>query len=93
LAIKNNQNQIIVTLVECETKPTKKRLLKKMAIIQKNLSLQKQLHQKTQFLSILVIPPFNLSKILCTKVRKFWEIWIINHQGNIKDKIMSTKER
>jgi hypothetical protein len=64
-----------------------------MFIIQNNLSIQKQLHQKTKFLPLLVIPPFNLSKILCSEVRKFWEIWIINHQGNINHKINPLKTK
>jgi hypothetical protein len=93
LALRKNENQLHVTLVECETKPNKKRLSKKMFIIQNNLSLQKQLHQKTKFRPLLIIPPFNLSRIFCSEVRKFWEIWIINHQGNIKHKINPIKTK
>ena len=87
LAIKNFEKKIQIILVECETKPNKKRLKQKMVIIRKNLSLQKQLNQKTKFLPLLVIPPFNLSKIICSEVRRFWEIWIINELGIIKQKI------
>ncbi|MEJ2240578.1 MAG: hypothetical protein P8Y18_00315 [Candidatus Bathyarchaeota archaeon] len=89
LAIKSSLNQIYVILVECETKPNKKRLNQKMDKIRKNLSLQKQLHRETHFLPLLVIPPFNLSKIICSELRKFWEIWIINNLGTIKHKINS----
>lgn len=49
LALRKYENQLHVTLVECETKPNKKRLSKKMDIIQNNLSLQKELYQKTKF--------------------------------------------
>jgi hypothetical protein len=87
LATKNSGNKLQVVLVECETKPTKKRVLLKIETIQNNLTLQKRLFENTKFLPILVIPPFNLAKILCFELRTFWEIWILNCIGKIQNKI------
>ena len=87
LATKNLENHLKVILVECETQPSKKRIFQKMTTIQNNLELQKRLWENTQFLRLLVIPPFNLTRILCSPVRSFWELWIINSLGQIKHKI------
>ncbi|MEJ2127074.1 MAG: hypothetical protein P8X84_06195 [Candidatus Bathyarchaeota archaeon] len=91
LATKNIETSFEVVLVECETKPTKKRILEKMTTIQNNLFLQKRLFQNVHFIPLLVIPSFSLAKILCEEVRNFWEIWIVNHLGKIKHKISRTK--
>ena len=93
LATKNTDKNLQVTLVECETKPNKKRLSEKMTTIQNNLSLQKRLFERTHVLPLLVIPPFNLTRILCSEVRSFWEIWIVNSLGIINQKIYRKKEK
>lgn len=87
LATKKSEDFLKVILVECETHPNKKRIFQKMATIKKNLALQKRLYENTTFLPLLVIPPFNLTKILCSAIRSFWEIWIVNKQGRISYKI------
>ena len=87
LATKCYDNNLQVVLVECETNPNKKRILKKTFKIKRNLSLQKRLYENSCILPLLVIPTFNLVKILCRVVRKFWEIWIVNRLGEIKHKI------
>jgi len=92
LATKNTERLFEVVLVECETKPDKKRVLTKMSTIQNNLTLQKRLFEKTRFHPILAIPPDNLAKILCCKVRNFWTIWIINKLGKISQKIPRTNK-
>lgn len=86
-ATKNTESSFEVVLVECETKPSKSRVLLKKSTIQSNLSLQKRLFENTKFHAILVIPPHNLAKILCYEVRKFWTIWIVNKLGKISQKI------
>lgn len=91
LALKNLSLNLKVVLVECETKPNLKRLLEKTAKIHNYLFLQKMLDEKVSIIPLLVIPPFNLSKIISCKVRKFWEIWIINNTGKILDKISRVK--
>ena len=91
LAIKNSKNKMQIILVECETKPNKKRLIQKLLTIRKNLSFQKQLHQKTKFPPLLIIPPFNFSRMICSEVRRFREIWIINYLGKIKHRIYPTE--
>jgi len=73
--------------VECETHPNRKRVLAKKKQIKKNLALQKQLLENVSVLPLLVIPPDNLEKMIFSSIRKFWEIWIINHKGQIKQKI------
>ena len=80
-----------VVLVECETNPNQKRVLRKTAQIQQNLSLQKRLHENASILPLLVIPPSNLYKIICSSIRRFWEIWIINRSGEIKHRISRNK--
>jgi hypothetical protein len=92
LALKSFSLNLEVVLVECETKPNLKRLLKKTAKIQHYLTLQKMLDEKVSLTPLLVIPPFNLNKIISCKVRKFWEIWIINNTGKILDKISRVKK-
>jgi len=74
-------------LVECETKPNRKRVLAKTNQIKRNLTIQKQLFENTMVLPLLVIPPNNLQKIFFSTIRKFWEIWIITQEGQIKHKI------
>jgi hypothetical protein len=91
LALKNLSLNLKVVLVECETKPNLKRLLKKTSKIQHYLFLQKMLDEKVSITPLLVIPPFNLNKIISCKVRKLWEIWIINNTGKILDKISRVK--
>jgi hypothetical protein len=87
LAIKQTSSSLRIVLVECETKPNRKRVLAKTMQIKKNLAIQKQLFENTLVLPLLVIPPNNLRKILFSTVRKFWEIWIISQEGQIKHKI------
>lgn len=86
-ATRNTERTFEVVLVECETKPSKRRVLTKMSIIQNNLTFQKRLFEKTEFHPILAIPPHNLTKILCSNVKNFWTIWIINKLGIISQKI------
>jgi len=93
LATKNTENLFEVVLVECETKPTKRRVVVKMLTIQNNLALQKRLFENTKFNPILAIPPHNLAKILCCEVRNFWTIWIINELGKISQKIHRNKQK
>ena len=91
LALKRLSLELKIVLVECETRPNMKRLLKKTEKIQHFLSLQKVLDEKASITPLLVIPPFNLSKIISCRVRQFWEIWIINDVGKILHKISRVK--
>lgn len=90
LATKQTSSSQKIVFVECETKPNRKRVLAKTMQIKKNLAIQKQLFENTMVLPLLVIPPNNLQKILFSTIRKFWEIWIINQEGQIKHKIPRT---
>ena len=91
LATLSSNFNLKVVLVECETQPNRKRVLTKTAQIQQSLSLQKRLHENTSILPLLVIPPANLYKIICSAIRRFWEIWIVNRAGEIKHKISRNK--
>jgi hypothetical protein len=88
LAIKQTNSSRRIVLVECETKPSRQRVLAKTRQIKKNLAIQKQLFENTMILPLLVIPPNNLQKMMFSPIRKFWEIWIINQEGQIKHKIL-----
>jgi hypothetical protein len=87
LAIKQYELNRRIILVECETKPNRMRVLVKTRQIKNNLAVQKQLFENTMILPLLVIPPNNLQKVIFSSIRKFWEIWIINKEGQIKHKI------
>jgi hypothetical protein len=87
LATRYCKGNLQVVLVECETKPNRKRVLRKTVMIKRNLSLQKRLYENALILPLLVIPPFNLVKVICSAVRRFWEIWIVNQLGEIRHKI------
>ena len=76
-----------IVLVECETKPNQKRVLRKTAQIKRVFSLQKQLNEKHAVLPLLVIPFRNLHKVNCLEIRRFWEIWIVKYIGEIMHKI------
>ena len=91
LATQSSNVNLQVVFVECETNPNQKRVLRKTVQIQQNLSLQKRLHENTSILPLLVIPPANLYRIICSSIRRFWEIWIINRSGEIKHKISRNK--
>jgi hypothetical protein len=85
ICVKNSTLQIM--LVECETKPNQKRILEKTSQIKKVFSLQKQLWEYHKIIPILAIPVLNLYKVNCTRIRKFWEIWIVNQSGRLLHKI------
>ena len=87
LGTRSEESKLNIVLVECETKPNRKRIMSKTTQIKKCLSLQRKLNEKSSFLPLLVIPPFNLNKVIHLPIRKFWEIWIVNRSGDIKHKI------
>ena len=87
LGILEDENKLHIVLVECETNPIKTRIFKKTNQIKKALSLQKRLNEKHLILPLLAIPPLNLHKINCRKIREFWEIWIINQSNKVAHKL------
>ena len=92
LAMKSRKSNLDVIFVECETKPNRKRVLRKTEKIKKYISLQKELHENATILPLLIIPPFNLNKIISSQLRQIWEIWIINNVGEIKHKISQIRK-
>lgn len=88
LAIKQTNSSRRIVLVECETKPNRKRVFAKTRQIKENITLQKRLFENTMIFPLLIIPPTNLQKMMFAPIRRFWEIWIINQEGQIKHKIL-----
>jgi hypothetical protein len=76
-------------LAECETTPTRKRIMAKASKIKQTLTLQKQLNERHVICPLLIIPPMKLGRINCSAIRRFWEIWIVNRRGIIAHKIPS----
>jgi hypothetical protein len=78
---------IKVTVAECETTPTRQRILTKASRLQQTLVLQPQLHERHAVRPLLIIPPMTLSRINYPAIRRFWEIWIVNRRGIVIHKI------
>ena len=87
LGIFSKNSKLIIVIVECETKPSFKKILKKTNQIRYGFSLQKQLNENHFIFPLLVIPAMYLNKINFLEIRKFWHIWIINDSGKILHKL------
>jgi hypothetical protein len=87
LGILSNNSDLLVVLVECETKPNRLRVMQKTSQIKHVFSLQKRLNENHVILPLLVIPPMNLHKVNCLEVRRFWEVWIVNYSREILHKL------
>lgn len=85
-----NEKSMSIILVECETNPTKTRMLKKTIQIKRVLSLQKRLNEKHRILPLLAIPSLTLNRVNCKEIRNFWEVWIITPSAEIKHKLFRT---
>jgi hypothetical protein len=86
-----NNGILKVTLVECETTPNRTRVLAKTTRIRRTMSLQKRFHEHHEIRLLLTIPPTQLHKINYAKIRRFWEIWIVNRWGTITQRIPRIK--
>jgi hypothetical protein len=84
------QNLFKLVFVECETAPTKTKVNKKTTQIKTTFRFQKRLNELHHLRSLLVIPPLTFNKINSKRIRRFWEVWIINHNGTIVHKIPNT---
>ena len=87
LIVKNHELKMI--LIECETTPNYKRIMKKTLKIIKTINLQKALNEKHVINYLLLIPPQSFKKVNSLPIRRFWDIWIINKKGEIYCKIPS----
>lgn len=92
LGILEDESRLHIILVECETNPMKRRILKKANKIKKAFALQKRLNENHSILPLLAIPPLNLHKINSRKIREFWEIWIINQFNEVIHKLYRIKK-
>ncbi|MCW4037584.1 MAG: hypothetical protein NWF13_02480 [Candidatus Bathyarchaeota archaeon] len=89
LGIISKKSLFKVALAECETTPTRNRIMAKAAKIKQTLTLQKRLNERHVICPLLIIPPMKLGRINCSPIRSFWEIWIVNRRGMIVHKIPS----
>jgi hypothetical protein len=80
-------NSFKLVFVECETAPTQTKISKKTEQVKTAFRFQKRLNEIHHLRSLLVIPPLTFNKINSTTIRRFWEIWIMNHHGMIIHKI------
>lgn len=87
LGIVSGENHFKLVFVECETNPRRRRILEKTTKIRQTLTLQTKLNERHLIRSILAIPTTTLNRINYPKIRRFWEIWIITHSGEIMHKI------
>jgi hypothetical protein len=87
LMVKKHELKII--LIECETSPNYKRIMKKTLKIIETINLQKALNEKHIIRYLLLIPPQSLKKVNSLPIRRFWDIWIITKKGEIFCKIPS----
>jgi hypothetical protein len=85
--LQTTSNAFKLVFVECETAPTQTKISKKTEQVKTACRFQKRLNECHHLQSLLIIPPLTFSKINSTIIRRFWEIWIINHQGIIIHKI------
>jgi hypothetical protein len=74
-------------LVECETKPSIRRIRRKISKIRNSLTFQNRLNETYLFRLLLVIPAGMLERVNCSDIRLRWEIWIVNYRGEIIHKI------
>ncbi len=91
LGILSTKTRLTVALIECETAPTRQRILAKTSKIQRTLVLQLQLHERHTIRPLVVIPPMTLRRINHATIRRFWEIWIVTHRGCVIHKISRTE--
>ena len=91
LGVISREDDLIIVLVECETSPNMRRIMGKTLRIKATLRLQKRLNERHTVHPLLIVPPNNLRKINYSCIRRFWEIWITHHQGEIMHKIPRKK--
>ena len=87
LAVLLDECDLRVVLVECETKPSYKRVMQNTELIRGVLSFQKRLYERHVIVPLFVIPSLSLYKVVCLDIRRFWEIWVINLLEEIMRKI------
>jgi hypothetical protein len=83
VGIKQNQEELDLAIVECETHPSEYRILDKTRRIKEFFKVQERLGQRTRLRMLLVIPPRTLNRINHRSIRKQWKIWIINSKGRV----------
>lgn len=89
LGINSTKDEIRLVLVECETNPSKTRVLQKTWQMQQTFSLQTRLNERQAIRPLLIIPPLTLHRVNISAIRRFWEMWIISQRGDIIHKLPS----
>jgi len=87
LGLMCSRTRLSLVLVECETNPTTRRMKGKISRIRRSFGFQKRLNENHLLRLLLVIPPGVLHRVVNSKIRRLWEIWIISETGKIIHKI------
>ena len=90
LGIDSESGETRFAIAECETAPNASRILDKTSKIG-SLTLQKRLNEKHVFRFILIILPGLSNRALYPDMRRLWEIWIVNSEGDVCHKIPINK--
>ena len=83
LGVIYSESETRLALAECETTPRVRKVREKSAKIQGTMSLQKRLDEEHSIRPILVIPWGTLEKMMYPGIRKMWEIWLVDHTGEV----------
>ena len=87
LGLTCDENMLSLVLVECETNPDTRRMMGKTLKIRRSFAVQRRLDERHLFRLLLVIPPGTLHRVSNRRVRRLWEIWIVDETGGVTYKI------
>jgi hypothetical protein len=80
------ESNLRIVFAECETNPSISKIKNKTFQI-KQIVLQKFLGEIYELRLILAIPYGMFSKVNYSRIRRLWEIWMINKRGRIVYKV------
>jgi hypothetical protein len=82
LGVMSSNIGLKIVLAECETNPCSSRLKTKDSKVGR-IAFQRCLNQRNEFRLVLAIPFGKLSRVNHRQIRRRWEIWLINQEGQI----------
>jgi len=87
LGLASGKTILSLVLVECETNPDTTRMMGKTSKIRRSFTVQRRLGERHLLRLLLVIPPGTLHRVSNRRVRRLWEIWIVDGTGGVTYKI------
>jgi len=87
LGLTCDQATLSLVLVECETNPDTRRMMGKTLKIRRSFAVQRRLDERHLLRLLLIIPPGTLHRVSNRRVRRLWEIWIVDETGGVTYKI------